>query len=92
MGAKLTWVRAKYLSRQIVYGNNKENIYFLAVYDIFCHSGMNIRYITKVYSNIPYYIYITGLNNLRNQILPGIPNPLRESGESLKLIYSKSNV
>ena len=30
--------------------------------------------------------------NLRNQLLQGIPNLFRESGESLKLISSKSNV
>ena len=35
-------------------------------------------------------IHVTA--NLRNQIFPGIPNPFRESGESLKLISSKSNV
>ena len=34
--------------------------------------------------------YVTA--NLRNQIFPGIPNPLRESGESLKLISIKSNL
>ena len=28
------------------------------------------------------YIYVTA--NVRNQILPGFPNPFRESGESLK--------
>ena len=33
--------------------------------------------------------YITA--NLRNQIFPGIPNPFKESGESLKLLSSKSN-
>ena len=27
--------------------------------------------------------------NLRNQIFPGIPNPFRESGESLKKISNK---
>ena len=32
------------------------------------------------------------LSNLRNEIFPGIPNPFRESGESLKLIPSKSNL
>ena len=37
------------------------------------------------------YIYICSAN-LLNQIFPGIPNPFRESGESLKWISSKSNV
>ena len=35
-------------------------------------------------------IYVTA--NLRIQIFPGIPNPFRESGKSLKWISSKSNL
>ena len=30
--------------------------------------------------------------NLRNQVFPGIPNPLRESGESLKCIEIPQNL
>ena len=36
------------------------------------------------------HIYVPA--NLWNQIFPGIPDPLREFGESLKLISSKSNL
>ena len=34
--------------------------------------------------------YVTA--NLRNQIFPGIPNPFRESGESLKCIEIPRNL
>ena len=37
-----------------------------------------------------YSVYVTA--NLRNQIFPGFPNLFRESEESLKLIFSKSNL
>ena len=38
------------------------------------------------------YVYIFATVNLRNQIFPGIPNTFRESGESLKLVSSKSTL
>ena len=38
------------------------------------------------------FLSVYVIANLRNQIFPGIPNPLRESWESLKWISSKSNL
>ena len=51
----------------------------------------NLTIPTGIFTTTLYiYIYVTA--NLRNQIFPGIPYPLRESGESLKRISSKSNL
>ena len=48
---------------------------------------------TETHSSACYihmYIYVTA--NPRNQLFPGISNPFRESEESLKWIFSKSNL
>ena len=57
--------------------------YFLIIWSTF------VTFLWKISSPILcefLCVYVTA--NLRNQIFPGIPNPLRESGESLKWISS----
>ena len=52
--------------------------------------GSQFKPTNSASASVIFGVYVTA--NLRNQIFPGIPNPFRESGESLKFIEIPRNL